>query len=452
MADGDTLVVRSAALPAITPEQMVMALDKYRELQTALDRSMPDQIMNLDGKPFRKKGYWRAIALAFNLEVTKIEEKREVTGKFNDGRDNFGYIVTYQAKHPSGRSMTGDGACFAVEKARRFKCPHPESEGSKRTLHFPHNTCPSFDPDFQWRALPGEATEHNVRSHANTRAYNRAVSNLVGFGEVSAEEVERDEHAPGAGEKEAAPVGSGQTAAAAAASQQSGQASKPSGLPEGATKVKKVTPKSGTNARGPWTRWDILFEDGRRAGTFSKTDGEHAERAEKSGAYVIPNIKKTDKGHDLTGFEKWPSQAAAAKPEEKAHPEEPIDGPEKILTVRKINTEAGVRFNIQTDKRELVTDNERFADMAVAARNQKIGLTPKIEIVERTQDGKKFNKLLALTPEKPVEGFEDAAPPPETAAASGKTEKADAAAAKKGDKKKPREAKKPREREPGEEG
>jgi hypothetical protein len=37
------------------------------------------------------------------------------------------------------------------------------------------------------------ATEHNVRSHAHTRAFNRAVSNLVGFGEVSAEEVEPDD-------------------------------------------------------------------------------------------------------------------------------------------------------------------------------------------------------------------------------------------------------------------
>ena len=40
------------------------------------------------------------------------------------------------------------------------------------------------------------ATEHNVRSHAHTRAYARAVSNLVGFGEVSAEEVDRSDAPP----------------------------------------------------------------------------------------------------------------------------------------------------------------------------------------------------------------------------------------------------------------
>ena len=49
----------------------------------------------------------------------------------------------------------GDGSCFSSEKRGR-----------------------------------GQATVHNVRAHAHTRAFNRAVANLVGFGEVSAEEME----------------------------------------------------------------------------------------------------------------------------------------------------------------------------------------------------------------------------------------------------------------------
>lgn len=182
-------------LPIFTGAQMATALTAYRDLQHALDKSMPDQIMNLDGKPFRKKGYWRAIAVAFGLKVEPIDERRDVAGAFADGRENFGYIVTYRATAPNGRSIASDGTCFAVEKARRFKCPHPERPGSKRTLHFPHHTCPDFDPAFQWRILPADATEHNVRGHAHTRAFNRAVSNLVGFGEVSAEEVSRESEA-----------------------------------------------------------------------------------------------------------------------------------------------------------------------------------------------------------------------------------------------------------------
>lgn len=186
-----------APLPVFMGQQMVQALTAYRELQAALDRAMPDQLMTLDGKPFRKKGYWRALAVAFNLKVEVSDERRESTGTFEDGRDNFGYIVTYRATAPNGRTITGDGSCYAVEKAKRFKCPHPHPKGWKgKTAHWPHDTCPDFDPAFQWRTLPAQATEHNIRSHAHTRAFNRAVSNLVGFGEVSAEEVERDELPP----------------------------------------------------------------------------------------------------------------------------------------------------------------------------------------------------------------------------------------------------------------
>lgn len=201
-AEQDTaLVVKgesavASPLPMFRGAEMVQAIQAYNDLQRAIDQSMPDAIMVLDGKPFRKKQYWRAIAVAFNLTVEPIDERREVAGDFMDSRENFGYCVTYRATAGNGRSATGDGSCFAVEKARRFRCPHPERPGSKRTLHFPAEACPDFDQDYQWRGLPAQATEHNIRSHAHTRAFNRAVSNLVGFGEVSAEEVERGEMPP----------------------------------------------------------------------------------------------------------------------------------------------------------------------------------------------------------------------------------------------------------------
>jgi hypothetical protein len=166
-------VVESTALvpttPAATPlpvfrgDEMTTALKAYRDLQAALDRAMPDQIMTLDGKPFRKKGFWKAIAVAFNLSVELVDERREVYGALESGGDNYGYLVTYRASTPSGRAATGDGTCTASEKQRgRMK-----------------------------------ATEHNVRSHAHTRACNRAISNLVAFGEVSAEEIDREANGNG---------------------------------------------------------------------------------------------------------------------------------------------------------------------------------------------------------------------------------------------------------------
>ena len=160
--------ITPAPVPTYTPDQMIAALEQYRALQTALDQAMPDQIVTIADRHFRRRGYWRAIGVAFNLTVAPLEERREVQGTFQDGQPNFGYLVTYQATAPNGRRAIGDGACFAIEKA-------------------PRRTAAEL-----WRALPAQATEHNIRSHAHTRGYNRAIANLVGFGETPAEEVDAD--------------------------------------------------------------------------------------------------------------------------------------------------------------------------------------------------------------------------------------------------------------------
>jgi len=188
---------QTRALAAVfTRAEMTRAFEQYLELQRALDELMPDQIIEIADRKFRKKGYWRAVRRGFNVRVVMISETREHDGEFGDGRPNFVYLVVYHASLPDGTEVTGDGACSALEKAGRFKCPHPEREGSTRSLHYPHETCPDYDSEYRWRELPADASIHNVRSHAHTRAFNRAVSNLVGFGEVSAEEVDPDADDP----------------------------------------------------------------------------------------------------------------------------------------------------------------------------------------------------------------------------------------------------------------
>jgi len=149
------IVDLTAPVPTFRGPQMAEGLRQYRELQHSLDLSMPEQLLALDGKVFRKKGYWRAIALAFLISILIERDERVIIGELEDGTPNYAYHVTVRATLPNGRSVIGDGTCTAAEKTR----------GKLR------------------------ATEHNVRSHAHTRAFNRAVSNLVGFGEVSAEEI-----------------------------------------------------------------------------------------------------------------------------------------------------------------------------------------------------------------------------------------------------------------------
>ncbi len=383
----DNLVRRGdgSPLPAFNARQMGEALTAYKELQHSLDAAMPDQIMDLDGKKFRKKGYWRAVAVAFNLTVETIEERREIAGHFGDGRPNFGYVVSKRATAPNGRSVVGDGACFAIEKARRFKCPHPEREGSRRTLHFPHTTCPDFDPEFQWRALSGDATEHNVRGHAATRAFNRAVSDLVGFGEVSAEEIDRD-HEDGGEPKPA-----GRSATPAAQHQASGGTpSQPTTTAApGTTYVKTIALKTGKSAKGEWRRRFVTFEDGRDGVTFSDTLADELEAARVAHTPVNPEIAKGEKGNDLKGL----LPLVAAKPAEEVHPpDEPVAGPEKILTIREVTTDKGPRWIIQTEKRQLVTDQQAHADAAKTAREAKTGLVPIFETLA-TSAGNHANKL-----------------------------------------------------------
>lgn len=146
------LAAGPSLLPTFRGPQMAEGFAAYRELQRSLDAGMPDQLINISGRMFRKKGYWRAIAMAFNVNVSWLKEEA----------DEDGWRVVYRASTPGGRFADGDGTCTHAEKTERMD------------------------------------TEHNVRSHAHTRAFNRAVSNLVGFGEVSAEELRPEPRRPAA--------------------------------------------------------------------------------------------------------------------------------------------------------------------------------------------------------------------------------------------------------------
>jgi hypothetical protein len=263
----------------------------------------------------------------------------------------------------------------------------------------------SSKPKYEWRDKEGGGGREKVqvgeepvplfqlKSMAQTRACAKALRNvlawvvvLAGYKATPAEELERERDQDSGGSQPRS-AGSGRTEAAQGSS---APAAGSSGQPEGATKVKNVTTKDGSNDRGPWKKYSIYFEDGRQASTFSQTDGEHAERAKQSGAMVIPKIKKDGKFFNLEGFAPWPKKDEVRKEE---HPnaahDEPVDGPEKILTVREINTEAGKRWAIQTSKRVVLTDKAQHVEDANEARKENMGLTPRIEVVEGR------NRLLA---------------------------------------------------------
>jgi hypothetical protein len=150
--ESELVVAESTALEP-SGENARVALRTYLDIQKVFDAEMPDAIMEIEGKKFRKKSYWRGVGTTFHVRCKIVEVKRV---EFDD---DWGYEAIVCATTNDGRSSDGDGACMASEKTKR--------DGSPSKMQ----------------------SVHNVRSHAVTRAKNRAISDLVGFGEVSADEL-----------------------------------------------------------------------------------------------------------------------------------------------------------------------------------------------------------------------------------------------------------------------
>lgn len=150
---------RSEVIRPLDAEQLVESFQAYQDLlPQLLDASdYQDAGRDKNGKPkkFVKKSGWRKIATAFDLDVVRVSEEVERDEQGNPVRAK----AIYRAIAPSGRMMDGDGYCSVDED--RFSGPR----GNKSKL------------------------ENDLRATATTRAKNRAISDLVGMGDVSAEEV-----------------------------------------------------------------------------------------------------------------------------------------------------------------------------------------------------------------------------------------------------------------------
>ena len=107
----------------------------------------------ISGKKHRKRSGFTKLRRAFNISV------QELDGAWEDlDNGEFGYRVMVRASFPDGRYEDGDGYCDSIE------------------MHSGRIA----------------ASRHNVRAKAVTRAKNRATADLLGTGEVSAEELGPD--------------------------------------------------------------------------------------------------------------------------------------------------------------------------------------------------------------------------------------------------------------------
>ncbi|MFX0023747.1 MAG: hypothetical protein ACFE9S_15580 [Candidatus Hermodarchaeota archaeon] len=141
----ETLPIKKFNKKAYPSEEEIEFLIKRHKFvkTTLLDEH---DIVNIKKNKYIKKSGWRKFINAFGISIELIDQK--VYEKFNDKHAE----VRVRAIAPNGQSVEGIGLK-------------------------------------SWSELY-EKTIHNLIANAWTRAVNRAVSDLVGYGEVSAEELE----------------------------------------------------------------------------------------------------------------------------------------------------------------------------------------------------------------------------------------------------------------------
>lgn len=153
MSQPETAIVHQSSLTLVEPAAEIAELKKHWEKIQQLKKDILDKsdISNIQGRTFVKRSGWRKMASAFAISDRILSKERE-----DLGNGDFLWRFEVEAYHSaSGRSMTAVSVCSSKEKK------------------FAH-------------------VEHDVYATAHTRAVNRAISDLVGLGEVSAEEVEAD--------------------------------------------------------------------------------------------------------------------------------------------------------------------------------------------------------------------------------------------------------------------
>ena len=137
-------------VPVVSPALARAAWDAYVAIAQALED--PADVVEIKGKRFRRKSFWRKIANAYGIDV----ELREASQELKDDAQG-----PYWSSHVVVRATTRFGR-------------HADGVAS----------CSNREPD------KAGATAHVVYATAYTRAANRAIADLVAAGEVSAEEVE----------------------------------------------------------------------------------------------------------------------------------------------------------------------------------------------------------------------------------------------------------------------
>lgn len=130
-----------------TLQDLEKRFKQYQDLKAKLLTS--DDIVKINGKEYIKKSGRTKFEVAFNLSTRILEERKEVNPQ---DPTKFAYHYTVECKADNGRVIQEVGSCDNTEKPN--------------------------------------VAEHVIRSMAKTRATSRAVFEMIGAGDMAAEEAE----------------------------------------------------------------------------------------------------------------------------------------------------------------------------------------------------------------------------------------------------------------------
>jgi hypothetical protein len=147
----EIMPVHTSKMTLLEPAAEIEELKRHWQKIQELKKSILDKadIAEIQGRTFVKRSGWRKLQSAFAISDRIVSKERE-----DQGDGHFLWRIEVEAYHQkTGRASTGVGACSTKERK------------------FAH-------------------LDHDVFAIAHTRAKNRAISDLIGLGEVSAEEID----------------------------------------------------------------------------------------------------------------------------------------------------------------------------------------------------------------------------------------------------------------------
>lgn len=139
--------------PAISADVAIKQFRAFAEIKNRV--LVSEDKLPVNGKPFIRKTGWRKIKTIFNLSEEILSSRRELREE-----KDYSWIYKVRVMAPNGVFADAEMSCDSTE-------------------------------EFAWqnKAKDTRKPECAIMAMAQTRAFNRAISDLVGGGECSAEEI-----------------------------------------------------------------------------------------------------------------------------------------------------------------------------------------------------------------------------------------------------------------------